>query len=77
MIVCGIPKIIPKNCLKFVHPVHDMDKMSIVNFFEFTNSINLQVYKKVSNAIIKNPILSKPFIHTQISSKYSILYFYF
>ena len=23
----GIPKNIPKSCFKFVHPVHDIDKM--------------------------------------------------
>ena len=73
----GSPKNIPKNCFKFVHPVHDNDKMSILNFFDFTSLINLQVYKKVSNAIMKNPILSKPFIHTQKNSKDSFLYFYF
>ena len=61
----GIPKNIPKNYVKFVRPVHDNDIMSILNFFDFTSLINLQVYKKVSNAIIKNPILTKPFIHSQ------------
>ena len=44
----GIPKNIPKNCLVFVHPVHDNDKMSIINFFDFTSLINLQVYEEVS-----------------------------
>ena len=73
----GIPKNIPKNYVKFVRPVHDNDKMSILNFFDFTSLINWQDYKKVSNAIVKNPILSKPFIHTQINSNDSILYFYF
>ena len=50
--------------------------MSILNFFDFTSLINLQVYKKVFNALIKK-ILSKPFIHTQKSSNDSFLYFYF
>ena len=39
----GIPKNIPKSCLKFVHPVHDIEKMSIVNFFDFTSLTYLQV----------------------------------
>ena len=73
----GIPKNIPKNYVKFVRPVHDNDKMSILNFFDFTSLINLQVYKKVSNAMIKNPILSKSFIHTQKNSNDSFLYSYF
>ena len=33
----NLPKNIPKNYLKFVHPVHDIDKTSIVNFFDFTS----------------------------------------
>ena len=29
-----LPKNVPKN--SFVHPVHDIDKTCIVNFFDFT-----------------------------------------
>ena len=41
-----LPKNIPKNYLKFVHPVHDIDKMSILNFFDFTSLTYLQVVQK-------------------------------
>ena len=33
----NLPKNIPKNYPKFVHPVHDIDKTSILNFFDFTS----------------------------------------
>ena len=42
----NLPKNLPENYLKFVHPVHDFDKKSIVNFFVFTSLINLQVLHK-------------------------------
>ena len=42
----GIPKNIPKNYLKFAHPVHDIDKISIVNFLDFTSLTYLQVVQK-------------------------------
>ena len=42
----GIPKNIPKNCYKFVHPVHDIDKTSILNFFDFTSFTYLQAVQK-------------------------------
>ena len=33
----NLPKNIPKNYLKFVHPVHDIDKTSILSLFDFTS----------------------------------------
>ena len=42
----NLPKNIPKNYLKFVHPVHDIDKTSILNFFDFTSLTYLQVVQK-------------------------------
>ena len=42
----GIPKNIPKNYLKLVHPVHDIDKKSIINYFDFTSLTYLQAVKK-------------------------------
>ena len=42
----NLPKNIPKNYLKFVHPLHDIDKTSILNFFDFTSYIYLQVIQK-------------------------------
>ena len=39
-------KIFQKNYLKFVHPVHDIDKTSILNFFDFTSLTYLQVVQK-------------------------------
>ena len=42
----NLPKNILENYLKFVHPVHDIDKTSIVNFFDFTILTYLQVAQK-------------------------------
>ena len=42
----GIPKNIPKSCFKFVHPVHDIDKTLILNFFDFTSLTYLLVAQK-------------------------------
>jgi len=42
----GIPKNIPKSCFKFVHPVHDIDKALILNFFDFTSLTYLLVAQK-------------------------------
>ena len=42
----NLQKNIPKNYLKFVHPVHDIDKTSIFNFFDFTSLTYLQVVQK-------------------------------
>ena len=42
----SIPKNIPKTYLKFAHPVHDSNKTSIVNFFDFTSLTYLQVVQK-------------------------------
>ena len=42
----NLPKNIPKNYLKFVHPVHDIDKTSILNFFDFTSLTYLQAVQK-------------------------------
>ena len=42
----NLPKNIPKSYLKFVHPVHDIDKTSILNFFDFTSLTYLQVVQK-------------------------------
>ena len=42
----NLPKNIPKNYLKFVHPVHDVDKTSIFNFFDFTSLTYLRVVQK-------------------------------
>ena len=42
----NLPKNIPKSYLKFVHPVHDIDKISILNFFDFTSLTYLQVVRK-------------------------------
>ena len=42
----NLPKNIPRNYLKFVHPVHDIDKTSILNFFDFTSLTYLQVVQK-------------------------------
>ena len=36
-----LPKNIPKTCFKFAYPIHDIDKMSIINFFDFTSLIGL------------------------------------
>ena len=33
--ILELPKNIHKNCLKFVHPLHDIDKMQILNYFDF------------------------------------------
>ena len=41
-----LPKNIPKNYLKFVYLVHDIGKTSIVNFFDFTSLVYLQVVQK-------------------------------
>ena len=42
----NLPKNIPKNYLKFFYPVNDNDKMSIVNFFDFTSLTYLRVAQK-------------------------------
>ena len=42
----NLPKNIPKNYLKFVYPVHDIDKTSILNFFDFTSLTYLQAVQK-------------------------------
>ena len=42
----NLPKNIPKSYLKFVHPVHDIDKISILNFFDFTSLTYLQGVQK-------------------------------
>ena len=41
----NLPKNIPKNYLK-VHPVQDIDKTSIIIFFDCTSLIYLQVLQK-------------------------------
>ena len=41
-----LPKNIPKTCFKFACPIHDIDKMSILNFFDFTSLTYLQVIQK-------------------------------
>ena len=41
-----LPKNIPKNYLRFVYPVHDIYKTSIVKFFDFTSLTYLQVVQK-------------------------------
>ena len=41
----NLPKNIPKNYLKFVHPVHDIDKTSILNLLDFTSL----TYRKVAS----------------------------
>ena len=41
-----LPKNIPKNYLKFVYPVHDIDKTTIINIFDFTSLTYLQVLQK-------------------------------
>ena len=42
----NLPKNIPVNYLKFVHAVHDIDKTSILNLFDFTSLTYLQVVQK-------------------------------
>ena len=42
----NLPKNIPKNYLKFAHPLHDIDKTSILNFLDFTSLTYLQVVQK-------------------------------
>ena len=39
-------KIFQKNYLKFVHPVHDIDETSILNFFDFTSLTYLHIVQK-------------------------------
>ena len=41
-----LPKNIPKNYLKLSYPVHDIDKTSILNFFDFTSLTYLQVVQR-------------------------------
>ena len=43
----NLPKNIPKNYLKFAHPLHDIDKTSILNFFDFTSLFVCRLYKNV------------------------------
>ena len=31
------PKNVPKTILELIHPVHDIDKMPLVNFFAFSH----------------------------------------
>ena len=42
----NLPKNIPKSYLKFIHPVQDIDKTSIGNFFDFTSLTYMQVAQK-------------------------------
>ena len=42
----GGPKNIPKSYLKLVHPVHDIDKTSILNFFDFTSLTYLHAVQR-------------------------------
>ena len=42
----NLPKNIPKSYLKFAHPLHDIDKTSIVIFFDFTSLVYLQLLQK-------------------------------
>ena len=63
-----LQKYIPTLCPKLLHPVHGIDKMSIVNCFAFTGLIYLQIVQIIYICLE----------HTRkVSSKKSICKFHF
>ena len=56
----NLQKYIPNYYLKFIHPVHDVDKISFQTFFAFTDLVYLQVVQIILYiwSILKNK--SKP-----------------
>ena len=58
-----LPKNIPFFCFKFVHPIHDIDNMSIVKKFIFTGFIYVQVQKVGFTITTDNLICSQHFKH--------------
>ena len=57
----NLPKNIPKNYLKFVHPVHDIDKTSILNFFDFTSLTYLHALQRGFQDHYKKSYIVKAF----------------
>ena len=74
----GIPKNIPKSCFEFVHPVHDIDKTLILNFFDFTSLTYLLVAQKgLQDHYQKYYIVKAFYTYTNMQQWfYSILLFY-
>ena len=58
-----LPKIIPFFCFKFVHPIHDVDNMSIVKKSTFTGFIYVQVQKVGFTITTDNLICSQHLKH--------------
>ena len=58
-----LPKNIPFFCFKFVHPIHDIDNMSIVKKSTFTGFIYVQVQKVGFTITTDNLICSQHLKH--------------
>ena len=67
-----LEKIFLITLLNYFHPVHDVDKLSILHYFAFAGLIRVQALNPGLGVIINNPVLLQQFIHY----RYTILLYF-